>query len=293
MTKTRILVVEDEAIVARDLTRQLARLGYEPVADTPRGEEAVELAARLHPDLVLMDIHLAGQIDGIAAATAIREQQDIPVVFLTAFADDAVLQRSKQAEPFGYIVKPFDERELHSVVEIGLAKHQAEVKLRRSREELAIILRTAMDAFWLCDFEGNILDVNDAACAMLGYTPAQLRGRTIAEIEAQMTAAEVTANLEKIIHAGRKRFETRHRHADGRVIAIEVSVTVQPTDKGRIFAFLRDITARKRIEAENEATTRLLRLTNAPSNLRDLLQSALALLRDSSGCESVGVRLVE
>ncbi len=291
MTKTRILVVEDEAIVARDLTRQLARLGHEPVADTPRGEDAIELVGQLRPDLVLMDIHLAGRIDGIEADTTIRERHDVPVVFLTAFADDAILERSKRAEPFGYIVKPFDERELHSVIEIGLAKHRAEAELRRSREELATILRTAMDAFWVCDLAGTILDVNDAACTMLGCTRADLRGRTISDFEAQWTPAEVAANLEQIVREGRKRFETRHRRHDGREIDIEVSITVQATGEGRIFAFLREISERKRTEAEQAATAELLRLANTPSSTREFIRAATDVLRNWSGCESVGLRL--
>ena len=293
MTRTRILVVEDEAIVARDLVRQLTQLGYEPVADTPRGDAAIELAARHQPDLALMDIHLAGLLDGIAAATAIRARQDIPVVFLTAFADDAVLQRSKQAEPFGYIVKPFDERELHSVIEIALAQHQAEAKLRRSREDLATILRTAMDAFWVCDHDGHILDVNPAACALLGYAREELLDKSISEVEARESRADTAAHIAEVIRAGCGRFESRHLRKDGRVIDVEVSVTHLPAGAGRFVAFVRDITARKRAEAEREVVTHLLEIANTPGNLRSFLQSALALLRDWAGCESVGVRLRE
>ncbi len=293
MTTTRILIVEDEAIVARDLNRQLARLGYDTVADTPRGEEAIVLVGQLRPHLVLMDIHLAGPMDGIEAATAIREQLDTPVVFLTAFADDAILQRSKLAEPFGYIVKPFDERELHSVIEIALTKHQAEQRLRQSREELAIILRTALDGFWLVDGGGRLLDVNDAACAMLGYSREELLRLTIGEIEARETNAEITAHLALMCRNGADRFETRHRCKDGRVIDVEISVTYLPGDSGRFVAFLRDITARKRADAESEAITHLLQLANTPSGLREFLQTAMTLLRDWSGCESVGLRLRE
>lgn len=105
MSRTRILIVEDEAIVARDIAEQLALLGYEAVARTPRGEQAVELAERLRPDLVLMDVRLAGKMDGVSTAETIRDRYAIPVVFLTAYADDATLERAKMAEPFGYVVK--------------------------------------------------------------------------------------------------------------------------------------------------------------------------------------------
>ena len=149
MSQTRILIVEDEAIVARDIAQQLALLGYEPVAQTPRGEQALVLADQLRPDLVLMDIQLAGEMDGITAAQAIRERFAIPVVFLTAFVGDETLERAKVTEPFGYIIKPFQDRELRTVIEMALYKHQAETRLRNSQEELTTILRTAMDGFWL------------------------------------------------------------------------------------------------------------------------------------------------
>jgi PAS domain S-box-containing protein len=254
--KTRILVVEDEAIVARDISQQLARLGYEPAAETDSGETAIALVGELRPDLVLMDIQLAGALDGIAAATTIREQFATPVVFLTAFADEPILQRSKQAEPFGYIVKPFDERELYSVIEISLHKHRAESVLRRSQQELAAILRTALDGFWLCDTEGKILDVNASACQILGYTKEELLRLSVPDIEASMDTAAVSATTAKLILEGTARFESRHRRKDGRIIDVEVSANVLPEPVARMVGFVRDITERKRAEAalrESEA----------------------------------------
>ena len=140
MSQARILIVEDEAIVARDLRQQLSELGYDPIADTPTGEEAVGLAATLRPDLVLMDIELAGGMDGIRAAQVLGEQFDIPVVYLTAYVSAALVQRAKVTEPFGYIIKPFATRELSIVIEMALYKHQAEVALRRKNAELEAAL---------------------------------------------------------------------------------------------------------------------------------------------------------
>ena len=135
MNKAKILIVEDEAVVARDISHQVAELGYEPVGTTRRGEDALVLAEQQRPDLVLMDIQLAGGLDGIDAAQAIRERFSIPVVFLTAFAEEATLQRAKAAEPFGYIIKPFDDRELRAVIEMSLSKHQTEERLKRAEAE--------------------------------------------------------------------------------------------------------------------------------------------------------------
>jgi CheY-like chemotaxis protein len=124
VTKLKILIVEDESLVARDIGQQLLELGYEPVAETRRAEDAILLAGQLQPDLVLMDIHLAGEMDGIAAAQIIRDRFSIPVVFLTALASDLIINQAKLAESFGYIVKPFDERELQTVIETALGKHR-------------------------------------------------------------------------------------------------------------------------------------------------------------------------
>lgn len=136
MAKSKILVVEDEVIVARDLAAQLTLLEHEPVGHATSGEEAIALCAALRPDLVLMDIQLAGAMDGIVAAQAIRDQFFIPVVFVSAFAADAVIARAKLTEPYGYILKPFSERELQTAIEMAVYKHQAESKIRESSRQL-------------------------------------------------------------------------------------------------------------------------------------------------------------
>src|SRR5205823_4834525 len=136
----RVLVVEDEAVVSMDIVASLARLGYEAVGTAATGERAVELAESARPDLVLMDIHLAGEMDGVEAARRIRASTHAPVVYLTAYSDDETLRRAKLTEPFGYAVKPFEERELHILIEIALRKHALEERLRRAEELLSGVL---------------------------------------------------------------------------------------------------------------------------------------------------------
>jgi PAS domain S-box-containing protein len=131
MKPARILVVEDEAIIARELKNCLAELGYDVVGRAASGEQAIKLAEQQRPDLVLMDIHLQGAMDGISAAEEIRGRFQLPVVFLTSFSDDRTLERAKLALPFGYILKPFDARDLKSGVEIALYKHRSEEEIRR------------------------------------------------------------------------------------------------------------------------------------------------------------------
>ena len=136
MAPPTILIVEDEQIIARDIQAQLGEMGYAVAGHASSGDEAIALTGALRPDLVLMDIQLAGPMDGIVAAQAIRDQFFIPVVFLSAFAADAIIARAKLTEPYGYILKPFSERELHTVIEMALYKHQAEAKLRASANQL-------------------------------------------------------------------------------------------------------------------------------------------------------------
>lgn len=131
MKPCRILIVEDEAIVAMDMEDRLGRLGYAIAGRSAKAEQALAMVERERPDLVLMDIRLQGERDGIAVAHAIRQQFQLPVIFITAYSEDATLDRAKLAEPYGYILKPFEDRELRSTIEITLYKHRAEQEILR------------------------------------------------------------------------------------------------------------------------------------------------------------------
>lgn len=145
MKTTRILVVEDEQIVAEDLKMTLEGLGYNVAGIASSGERAIELADTEMPDLILMDIMLAGKIDGIAAASEIRGSHDIPVIYVTAYADSTLLDRAKLTEPYGYIVKPFNEREVQSNIEIALFKHRMEHEVKKRD---AILLALGFGVEW-------------------------------------------------------------------------------------------------------------------------------------------------
>lgn len=135
MANEKILVVEDERIVAKDIVKSLQRLGYKVVASVASGEEALQKVAETQPDLVLMDIMLKGKMDGIETTEEIHKIFDIPVIYLTAYADEKTLERAKITEPFGYIIKPFDERDLHTTIEIAIRRHLAEAATRVALEK--------------------------------------------------------------------------------------------------------------------------------------------------------------
>jgi PAS domain S-box-containing protein len=136
MTDFRIFIVEDEVIVADDLAETIRSLGYLVAGTARSGEIAIEKVSETRPDLVLMDIHLAGKMDGVETAGEIHRTHDIPVIYLTAYADKALLDRAKLTEPYGYLVKPYDERELQSVIEMTRYKHGMDKKLKESEDRL-------------------------------------------------------------------------------------------------------------------------------------------------------------
>ncbi len=145
MAGERILVVEDEGILAIELTEKLEKLGYSVIAVASFGEEAIELAYKHKPDLILMDIVLKGEIDGIEAARKIQSTLNIPIIYLTAYASDDIVKRAKLTEPFGYLVKPYSDRDLEISVEMALHKHAMD-KLRESNYWLETVLMSMGDA---------------------------------------------------------------------------------------------------------------------------------------------------
>lgn len=140
MSDERILVVEDEAIIAKDIKNSLKEMGYEVLAVVDTGEMAIKKVEDDKPDLVLMDVALKGEIDGIKAATQVRSRFNIPIIFLAAYVDENMVKHIKNTEPFGYLIKPFDPKELHIVIEIALYKHQMEME----REKLICKLQDSL-----------------------------------------------------------------------------------------------------------------------------------------------------
>jgi CheY-like chemotaxis protein len=132
----RILIVEDEAVIAMEIEMRLGKMGYEIIGNAATGEKALALAEHSRPDLALMDINIVGSLDGVETAARLRERFDIPVVFLTAYSDDATIQRATAAGPLGYLTKPFSDRDVRAAIEVALYKHSTDQELHRYREQL-------------------------------------------------------------------------------------------------------------------------------------------------------------
>ncbi len=156
VTAAKILVVEDEGLIALDIENHLLALGYQVAGIAETGAKAIRLALESEPDLVLMDIRLKGDMDGIEAAASITSQLDIPIIFLTAFADPQTLDRAKLISPFGYIRKPFEAIDLHTNIEIALHKHRSELEVKQQRTWLNTILENIRDAVVGNDNHGSV-----------------------------------------------------------------------------------------------------------------------------------------
>jgi PAS domain S-box-containing protein len=178
----KILIVEDEQIVAVDIEGHLKRLGYRVMGRAASGEEACRKAAELEPDLVLMDIRLQGALDGIETAEQIRQSADMPIVFLTAYTDKDTLQRAKPVQPYGYIVKPFAERDLEAAIEVALYKAGIDRQLRQSHENLQTILDAQRHGTVMLDAEGQIRFASGAVRRMAGAAETQVEGRPLADL---------------------------------------------------------------------------------------------------------------
>jgi len=178
----RILVVEDERLVARELNERLTEMGHEVVACVASGEEAVEQVRARKPDLVLMDIKLQGAMDGIRAAEIIRRETGLPVIYLTAFADEHTLQRAKLTEPYGYILKPFQERELHVNIEMSLHRHRVARQLREQQIFRDAVLRGTRDAIIASGIDGRVRLMNERAERLTGWGATEAVGHRLDEV---------------------------------------------------------------------------------------------------------------
>ncbi|MGD8535063.1 MAG: response regulator [Candidatus Aminicenantes bacterium] len=185
----KILVVEDERIVSEDIKVRLQKLGYSVPTTVRSGEEAIEKVKILRPDLVLMDIVLEGEMDGIEAASTIRSLYNIPVVFLTAYADPKTLERAKITEPYGYVLKPFDDRDLNISIDIGLHKHRMDKKLRETEERLQKTLEDTIKALssavelrdpYTAGHQRRVSDLSCAIASELGLPSEQIDGLRLA-----------------------------------------------------------------------------------------------------------------
>lgn len=260
-TTARILVVEDEALVAENLRRCLQDLGYSVAGIADTATEAVDLARERKPDLVLSDIQIKGRVDGTAAARTLSRELDLPVVFLTAHADDATIERARQSGPFGYVVKPYSERDLRIAIEVALERHRLEQRVRRAERLLDATLRSIADAVIATDALGRITFMNPVAEALTGDKASDAVGRELGSVfrTGDQPTGESTHNPAlAVIQSGEALAPRRDQTllaGDATRRPIDGSCAPIRDEHGQVVGSIlvfRDVTERKKHEAERE-----------------------------------------
>lgn len=247
----RLLIVEDEALVADDLEQRLTRLGYQVAGLADNGSQTLRLASELRPDLVLSDIQIKGPADGIEVAGTLHRELDIPVVFLTAHADEATFRQAKASFPYGYILKPYGDADLRTGIEIALIRHIAEQKARRAERLLEASLRSIGEAVIATDNAGRVTFLNPAAEILLGVQAAGCLGHELGSVlrieESSETTPETTAALSARTRLLISAAGPKHPVDDTRAPILDS----HGRSIGEILV-LRDASERRRHEAERE-----------------------------------------
>jgi PAS domain S-box-containing protein len=257
MAGEAILIVEDEGVVALDVSVKLEDMGYRVCGHAISGQEAIQETRRTRPDLVLMDIKLKGTMDGIEAVEHIQAQFDIPVVYLTAYADKLTVARAKKTGPLGYVLKPFEIRELRAAIEMALHRHKLERRVKESERWLAATLRSIGDGVIATDAEGQVVFMNPVAEDLTGWDSDEASGRALSEVfkiagedtparlgefDAGLPAEEVVSDSgHDVVLVGK----------GGRKTFIEKNVAPIRDDTGDVAGIVlvfRDITERKEME---------------------------------------------
>jgi len=271
MSDTRIMIVEDERIVAKDLQFRLQGLGYQVVAMASEGNDAIAKVKATQPNLVLMDIRIEGDMDGIQTAEVVHAELDIPVIFLTAYADQATLARAKITEPFGYILKPFEERELQSTIEIALYRHKAEQRLRDNERRYRHLVDYSQGLILTHDLNGCLKTINPAAANLLGYPASEIVGRDMRDFIPEEFHPQFEAYLERIAVSDSDDGLVQMRSRDGQVHVLQYRNvrSQEPGEGAYVLSHAADITDRMRVE-------QILREQNAYLNA--LHETALGLM---------------
>lgn len=293
-----ILVVEDESIVALYLKKKLQTLGYTPQAIVTNGIDALAEAEQLRPDVVLMDINLEGEIDGIDTATKLKASYDVPIIYITAYSDEETLARAKKTEPYGYLIKPFETGDIKVTIEIALYKYKLDKKLRKSEEKFRLLAENTRDIICLHNEDGTFDYVSPSVKNIMGYKPEELEGELPIDyvIEQDREDLEVDSLKELIDDNESRSFVLRFLHKDGHPIWIETLVEPLEDFYGNITGYQtssRNVS--ERVEAEKKlekSNAQLKELTLQLQNLQEEERKHLSQeIHDVLGQELIGLKM--
>ena len=295
MVDIKILLVEDDAIEALDIKKTLESFGYSVPYVASRGEEAVTKALELMPDLILMDIVLKGQQNGIEVASEIKNL-NIPVIYLTAHSEELTVQKAKLTQPYGYLIKPYDLIELKCAIDFALFKSDQETKLRESEENFRAIAENASEGILIAADDEIYVYANQMAAEITGYTTKELLEKSIADLVYPEEIEKVMGRFKARItgKTSHSTYTTRIVRKDGTTVPIELT-GAKTVWKGQqaVMILFSDITERKRAESKQESLNRKLR---AISNCNQAMLRAVdeqTLLEDICRiiCDEAGYRM--
>ena len=272
-----IYIVEDERIIAKDIEATLRQVGYECAGYSISGEDALVKIPLAKPDLVLMDINLKEGITGVETAEKLKFITDVPVVYLTAYSDDKTLERAKKTEPYGYILKPYEERELRSIIEMALHKYKMEQQIRYNEKWYRTILNSTGEGIIVCDLSGVVAFANPMALELLDGNERAIIGNNIQEVfSIESRADSVYSHSPLTMVEGDKLYTTASRvnlnTAKQKIKPIDylvASIKNEEDVKTGVIIVLRDIT--DQLKAELAATSSEFRYTAIFESARDVI----------------------
>ncbi len=278
MKKAKILIVEDEAIIAMEIENQLQSLGYEVISVVDTGEKAIKKAKEDKPDLILMDIRIKGEMDGIEAAEEIRNKFGVPVIFSTAYLDQERIERAKITMPFGYVLKPIQERDLKVTIEMALYvskvdadRRKIEEKLRMSEEKYKITFETNPDSVTITSLDGLYIDVNGGFSELTGYSYEEVIGKLSSEINIWVKSEDRLKFISELKRIGFvENMETEFKRKDGSFVSTLMSASIIELNKEQhILLITKDIT--DRIQSEEALQKSEEKYRNVVDNVNEAI----------------------
>lgn len=293
--KTRVLIVEDEVIVGIDLKNTLEKLEYEVIGVTRTGEEAINLSLQKKPDLVLMDIMLEGEMTGVEAAEKIKRRIDLPIVYLTAFADNDTLKKAKVTEPSGYLLKPFEEKRLSSTIETALYNFKVEAKLRESEERYRKLIEDSPIAIGII-VGRKIVYANPASFKIFGAESSRdLIGKPILDFVHEPYLVAFKDKLVKLLLHNEK-LEIKDEklvRLDGEVIDVEfTAVPIKYQNKFAVQIIIRNVTEIRKKEKIQQVTLKIFQSSNITHSLTELYQLIYNSLSEIMSLKNLSISLL-
>ena len=282
----KILVVDDEATITTQLEERLTHLGYNIIGTASCGKEALELARQKRPDIILMDIVMPGEIDGIEAASIIKKELDIPVVFLTAYGDDKLIKRAKIVEPLGYLLKPYQGNQLKATLEVALYNKNITQRLQKSEVVWRSLAKDINEGLFLSDGLGKIFFWNIGAENIFGYSSDEACGKPLTFIMSEGSSREYREQIKQMITFGdspasEKWKEVIGLRKDWSKFPIEMCISPwKAAENVSFISIVRDITARKKEETHIKTTLqeKNKELKQIKENIKSNLQLVYNLL---------------